>query len=122
METAIELARKPFRFTPENARENAAKSWEARRERKAKLEADATKGRLSTPQSQRLAQQIERIQAMMDKTADADELQKLSAAHARLFNAWQVLTGTPNPGSRRGKGVRQAPAINFELTEPTPAG
>jgi hypothetical protein len=38
----------------------------------------------------------------------ADELQKLSATHARLFHAWQVLTGTPNPGSRRVKSARPA--------------
>jgi hypothetical protein len=99
----------PFRFTKENARENAAKSWQARRERKAKLETEAARGRQATPQSERLALQIERIQVMMDKSKDADELQKLSTAHARLFKAWQVLTGTPNPGSRRGKGARPTP-------------
>jgi len=95
-----------FRFTKENARENAAKSWQARRERKAKLEAEAVKGRQSTPQSERLALEIERVLAMMEKEKDADRLQKLSAAHARLFRAWQVLTETPNPGSRR---VRNKP-------------
>jgi uncharacterized protein YdiU (UPF0061 family) len=91
----------PFRFSKENARENAAKSWQARRERKAKLEAEARQGRQSTPQSERLALEIERVLAMMEKEKDADRLQKLSATHARLFNAWQVLTGTPNPGSRK---------------------
>jgi uncharacterized protein YdiU (UPF0061 family) len=93
----------PFRFTKENARENAAKSWQARRERKAKLEAEARLGRQSTPQSERLALEIERVLAMMEKEKDADRLQKLSATYARLFNSWQVLTGTPNPGSRRVK-------------------
>lgn len=92
-----------FRFTKENARENATKSWQTRRERKAKLEAEAQQGRQSTPQSERLALQIERVEQMMDKTKDPDALQKLSATYARLFNAWQVLTGTPNPGSRRVK-------------------
>ena len=92
-----------FRFTPENARENAAKSWVARRERKAKLEAEAAKGRQSTPQSERLALQIERVERMMEGCKDPDDLQKLSAAHSRLFKAWQVLTETPNPGSRRVK-------------------
>lgn len=95
-----------FRFTKENAREYAARSWEARRQRKAKLEAEAVMGRQTTPQSERLALQIERIEEMMAETKDADELQKLSATHARLFNAWQVLTATPNPGSRRVKSNR----------------
>lgn len=99
----------PFRFTPENAREFAARSWEARRERKRKLEAEAAKGRQSTPQSERLALEIERVLAMMEKEKDADKLQKLSAAHARLFKAWQVLTETPNPGSRRVRGGSPRP-------------
>lgn len=98
-----------FRFTKENARENAAKSWQARRERKAKLEAEAVKGRQSTPQSERLALEIERVLTMMEKEKDADRLQKLSAAHSRLFRAWQVLTETPNPGSRRVKGKPSRP-------------
>ncbi|MEI9866388.1 MAG: hypothetical protein WDN00_17900 [Limisphaerales bacterium] len=109
----------PFRFTKENARENAAKSWQARRERKTKLEAEAAQGRQSTPQSERLALQIERVEQMMEKTNDADTLQKLSAAHARLFNAWQVLTQTPNPGSLRPRGKKPRQYEPAEpLTEP----
>jgi hypothetical protein len=61
---------------------------------------------ISTPQSERLALQIERVEQMMEGCKDPDGLQKLSAAHSRLFKAWQVLTETPNPGSRRGKSVR----------------
>jgi protein subunit release factor B len=110
----------PFRFTKENARENAAKSWEARRERKRKLEAEAQQGRQSTPQSERLALEIERIVQMIEKCKDPDSLQKLSAAHARLFKAWQVLTGTPNPGQRRSRGGRP-PAPEVHCTPlPTP--
>jgi hypothetical protein len=96
----------PFRFTRENARDMAARSWEARRKRKAKLESEAKAGRNSTPQSERLALEIERVLTMMEEEKDADRLQKLSATYARLFNSWQVLTGTPNPGSRRVKGGR----------------
>jgi uncharacterized protein YdiU (UPF0061 family) len=107
----------PFRFTKENARENAAKSWQARRERKAKLETEARQGRQSTPQSERLALEIERVLAMMEKEKDADRLQKLSATHARLFNAWQVLTGTPNPGSRRVRS-KDRPVPPYTQVEP----
>ncbi|MGC9943543.1 MAG: hypothetical protein ABSE48_17080, partial [Verrucomicrobiota bacterium] len=92
-----------FRFTKENAREMAHRSWEARRERKRKLESEAQQGRQSMPQCERIALQIERVEQMMEKTSGADELQKLSATHARLFHAWQVLSATPNPGSWRGK-------------------
>ncbi|HZL77364.1 MAG TPA: hypothetical protein VFC17_00750 [Candidatus Limnocylindrales bacterium] len=109
-----------FRFTKENARENAARSWQARRERKAKLEAEAAKGRLSTPQSERLALQIERVERMMENCKDPDSLQKFSAAHARLFKAWQVLTETPNPGSRRVRGRPSRPPMPMCEPLPTP--
>jgi hypothetical protein len=109
-----------FRFTKENARENAAKSWQARRERKAKLEAEAAKGRQSTPQSERLALEIERIVQMIENCKDPDSLQKLSAAHSRLFKAWQVLTETPNPGSRRVRGGSRRPPPPDWPQEPTP--
>ena len=107
----------PFRFTKENAREMAARSWEARRKRKTKLEAEAQQGRQSTPQSERIAKEIERVLAMMEKEKDADKLQKLSATYARVFNTWQVLTGTPNPGVRKYRGSR--PTLP-DLPPPTP--
>jgi uncharacterized protein YigA (DUF484 family) len=112
----------PFRFTKENARDMAARSWEARRERKRKLEAEAAQGRQSTPHSESLALQIERVERMMEKTTDADTLQKLSATHARLFNAWQVLTATPNPGSLRHKSKSQRPQMPrvFSASDWTP--
>ena len=88
----------PFRFTKENAREMAARSWEARRKRKTKLEAEAQQGRKSTPRkANEFAQERERVLAMMEKEKDADKLQKLSATYARVFNTWQLGTGTPNP-------------------------
>jgi uncharacterized protein YdiU (UPF0061 family) len=109
-----------FRFTKDNARENAAKSWQARRERKRKLEAEAAKGRIATPQSERLALEIERIVQMIEKCKDPDSLQKLSAAYARMFKAWQVLTGTPNPGSRKSRGQRPAAPEVHRTPLPTP--
>jgi hypothetical protein len=109
-----------FRFNSENAREMAARSSQARRDRKAKLEAEAATGRLATPQSERLAKQIGAIEALMDGQKNADILQKLSAAHARLFTAWQVLTGTPNPGSRKA-GKSRSPVQPLPDPEPIPA-
>jgi hypothetical protein len=109
-----------FRFTKENARVNAARSWQARRERKAKLEAEAAKGRQATPQSERLALQITYIELAMKACKTPDDLQKLSAAHSRLFRSWQVLTETPNPGSRRVRGNSIRPAAQVAVPiEPT---
>lgn len=97
-----------YRFTPANARENAKKSWEARRQRKAKLEAEAAEGKQSTPQSEELALEIERIVQLIKKCSDPGGLQKLTAAHARLFNAWQILSCTPNPGSCRPRPPKES--------------
>ena len=108
----------PFRFTSQNARENAAKSWAARRQRKAKLEAEAAKGRQSTPQSERLALQIERVERMMETCNDPDDLQKFSAAYSRLFKAWQVLTETPNPGNRKPNRRPTPRYLNIEPINP----
>ena len=99
----------PFRFTRENAREMSARSWQARRERKAKLEAEAAMGRMATPQSEMVAQEIERLLDMMSKSKDADTIQKLSSARSRLFSEWQVLTATPNPGSLKSRRHRPSP-------------
>lgn len=112
-----------FRITKENARELSAKAWEARRERKAKLEAQAKQGRQSTPQSERLTKQIEAIEELMQAEKDPDALSKLSMAHSRLFGAWQVLMAVPNPGSRRAKSVRSSPILEaapISPVEPTP--
>jgi hypothetical protein len=63
------------------------------------------------PRIARLQIQLSRIEAMMNKATEARDLAALAAAHERLFKSWQVLTGTPNPGSRRSKPIRpQAPS------------
>jgi hypothetical protein len=61
------------------------------------------------PRTDRLASQLIQIEELMDGETDADTLQKLSAAHARIFSAWQVLSGTPNPGARKA-GRKDKPA------------
>jgi hypothetical protein len=106
-----------FRITKENAREMAAKAWAARRAKAKTLQEQAQAGRNATPQSERLANQIAQIELLMDGEKDADTLSKLSTAHARLFTAWQVLTGTPNPGSRRSRSQRTQAS---EPLEPLP--
>jgi hypothetical protein len=59
-------------------------------------------------QLDRLSKQLEDLEKLMDGQEDADTLQKLSAAHARLFDAWMVLTGTPRPGVRKTQRERNA--------------
>ena len=105
-------SRQDFRFNQENARAMAARSWQARRERKAKLEAEAAEGRQAIPQCERLALQIQTIQALMVKSKDADELQKLSSALGRVFRIWQILSETPNPGSRKPPRSKARSVLN----------
>jgi hypothetical protein len=74
----------------------------------------------NAPQIIRVQRQLEQVADMIDDATNADELQKLSAAHARLFNTWQVLTATPNPGSRKAGSTRPKPAPAFDPTPATP--
>lgn len=54
-------------------------------------------------------------------TEDTDTLERLSATHARLFKAWQVLTATPNPGSlrpRKSQRPEPPPLIRTAIQTP----
>ena len=101
---------KVYRITKENAREFAQRGWEARRKREFEQKELANRALSSTPQSTALAKQIKQLEDLMDGETDADVLAKLAGAHSKLFATWQVLTGTPNPGSRRVKGSRPSSA------------
>ena len=95
-------------FTPEVARELQAKSVESRRrnrEAKKLAEKIAPIDPAYKNQVARLNGQLARIEEMMEGINDGKELSFLANAHAKLFAAWQVLTGTANPGSRRVKGA-----------------
>lgn len=118
VENPVKRLPNQYSFTPERARLAALRSAESRAAAREKAERDAQeaaelKARLAaeTPQSARLATQLRQIEELMDGEKDADTLQKLSAAHARIFSAWQVLTGTPRPATARGQARRQAPSI-----------
>ena len=114
------IERKPWWFTPERAREMQVKAEAAKKLRRERLTSEAAAGRTATPEQQALASQMRKILELMEKTDDAGELSQLSSAYDKQFKAWQVLTGTPNPGSRRSKqGRPQAPtAVPMEPTNP----
>jgi len=120
----IEQPRTKFRFTPENARLFSSRGNDARklkRERElAEIQAGREAIRTADQKREDIEKELQRILLMMKKTDDADTLQKLSAARARLFDEWQVLTGTPNPGQRRGRQDRQARPVVTLRDPPTP--
>src|SRR5690606_11082100 len=53
------------------------------------------------PRIERVEVQLTRLELLMGETTDPTKLRDLGNAHSRLFAVWQVLTGTPSPGSRR---------------------
>lgn len=106
------------RFTPANARMMAARANEARIKRNRAVEKLKETVARTTPQSEQIAAEMERLLGLMRKTCDADKLQKLSAARSRLLAEWQVLTGTPNPGARKSSGKRQAAIVQPEPIAP----
>jgi hypothetical protein len=109
-QTAPQSGSLAHRFTTENAREMALRANAAKKARQEQLEADSEKLRMVTPQSERLSSQIMQLEKLMDGETDAKTLALLATSHSKLFATWQVLTGTPNPGSRRVKASRPSSA------------
>ena len=118
---AVMEAPRVFRITPANAREFQRRSAEAKHQNKLARALRSSPAVVKNACDERIAeseQERARLLRLMRGTDDADAIQKLCAARARLFDEWQVLTGTPNPGSRRSKqGRPQAPTA--APTEPT---
>lgn len=125
METVepLEIAspRKPF-FNKQNARENQLKAVQSRMHNQiAEKVAESLKklGLANEPRIALVERELARAAKMMSDTEDVDAYQKLSAARARLFSEWQVLSGTPNPGSSKGKRGPKASICQPEPISPT---
>lgn len=108
-----------YLITPANARELQQKATQARLHNQlAKKIAEDSKARAfkDEPRIALVERELARAAKMMSETEDVDSYQKLSAARARLFSEWQVLSGTPNPGARKSSGKRQS----HQMAEPLP--
>jgi hypothetical protein len=104
-------------FTAANAREMAARSHAARRERAMEREAAkaiAPEFPQTNPQknddalfiAKRLARvrmQLDRLDGMIEKETDPMKLDRLASAIARLAEQERLLAGRPMPGSYRPK-------------------
>jgi hypothetical protein len=108
MDATAEVPAKPrlaHAFTTENAAEMCRRGVKTRLENLARLKREAELGRSALRATDAttvvLFAEMNRILEQMASTEDATDKQRLSAAYARIFSAWQVLTATPNPGSRR---------------------
>jgi hypothetical protein len=94
-------------FTAANAREMAARSHEARRERFRMAENDpTTTEHLPDFVAQRLVRvrkQLDRLDRLIMTVEDPQKLDRLASAQARLAEQERILDGRPLPGSLRPK-------------------
>jgi hypothetical protein len=97
------------RITAANASKMAARSWEVRREREnMQGDSSAIPQQIPLPASDYVAfsvtrtrGQLDRLHAMLAKSKDAQEIERLARSIASLSELERVLSGRPLPGSRR---------------------
>ncbi len=96
-------------FTPQNAREMAARSNAAIAARKQAMR-DAVEIAVSSPAIDFAQRTLARVRLQMDRlsdeidkeiTGESKRLKELTDAYARLAEQEQKLAGRPNPGSRK---------------------
>lgn len=111
-EPVLELLQTPanppqkYFISQQNARELQQKSAEAKNRKKLadKLASDPQfVNPANTPRLARVEAELARVGELMAKTTDASDYHKLANARGTLFKEWQVLSGTPNPGSAKSK-------------------
>jgi hypothetical protein len=100
-------------FTATNAREMAARSHEARRQRQSERDNAPALPELDEDYvGQRLARvraQLDRVDQMMMKEPVAQKLDRLASAQARLSEQERKLDGRPLPGSLKPKPQKLPP-------------
>lgn len=114
-------------ITKETAREYAARSQESRRRNKLRREAEQ-KARLNEAPSalnesqqdvtsaidqlKRTRAQLVKLHQRLDKEEDANKIDRLCSAIAKLSELERVLSGRPLPGSHRPLPPRRVNAVN----------
>ena len=102
----IATSTQTYFINQQNARELQRRSVEAKNRKKLadKLAADPQfVDPANTPRLARVEAELARVAILMSKTTDASDYHKLANARGTLFKEWQVLSGTPNPGSAKSK-------------------
>jgi hypothetical protein len=101
-------------FTPQNAREMAARSVAARRAAKIQrdippapffVQSGSSGDKSLEIDPARVRVRLETLDALMGKAKTDREWDNLSRAYDRLFRVWCTLTRTPGPGNYRPKAV-----------------
>lgn len=115
-------ARKPispnlakFCFTSETAALARRKRSEYERQRDAMptpqaLARNATLDDFNASRLVRVREQLEKLDAMIEKETDAQKLDRLASAQSRLSEQERILDGRPLPGSRRPSSERASRA------------
>lgn len=120
---AISEPCKIYPINKQNALLLQQKSLESRRANKLAREEAERQSKLYPVNFDRIARldcQLKILEQSMRQENDPDALSKLANAHAKLFSAWQVLTSTPNPGSRRAKSERSRGIVDVAPIQPMP--
>lgn len=130
METIVEAPeadtannQRKYLITPANARELQQKAVQARLHNQiAEKIAENSKAQAlkDEPRLAMVERHLAKVAKLMDDSEDASEWLKLSAARANLFREWQVLSGTPNPGSAKSKRSSKPAMIQPEPIAETP--
>jgi len=96
-------------FNKQNAREYQRKAVEARQHNIIAEKVAKENEKLGLANQPRIALvevELARVCKMMSDEEDANAYSKLASARKTLFNEWQVLSGTPNPGSAKSRVKR----------------
>ena len=115
MPCAVNATKRPY-FTKENAREFAARGLQKRREnaekRRQAIEAEERAKIVVTDcyisdTLLHVREQIKRLGGMIAKEKDAQCLDRLASAYAKLSDQERILSGRPMPGSLRPKAPKE---------------
>lgn len=112
-------------FTSETAKEAGKKSGEARRENPVKIPLVSVQlpsirsTGFKNGEATELEHEMTSLRAKMRATKSAVALAQLSSAYDKLFKAWQVLTGTEKPATRKrdrnsGRGGMVEPVAEID--------
>lgn len=116
----IAKPRKPWHFTPENAREMAARALKAKRAACGYVSVENAPDPYIAGRLTRVRKQIERLSDMLDSEIDPQKLDRLAAAIERLAKQEQNLAGRPLPGSFKPIKVKASRPNSGPEADPTP--
>lgn len=109
-------------FTRDNAREMQLRSAQSRQQNRLAAQAELERERARplpgtlAERVQRTERQLDEIDREIDRALTGKDKLALIRSKAELLKAWQLLTGFPSPGTR--KGSKSSLAIQNPIPQP----